>query len=199
MGRDHHRVLPADAGVIRSQPTPHLRTSAPIPTGTDAVADTARDVLEHTASLGTTIPWDRLYAQVEGLHELNEEQQRRALKLASARSRSAGPLTALITIDNAPHPHYRHPPDTDPGPAAPGSRPSRTSTPHIRPPPPPPDAHRPTPDARRPTPAKTTASPDAGTQTLDRKAMRGGRAFRRGRGQPSASMAFTIRAQASAP
>ncbi|QDN54155.1 competence protein CoiA family protein [Streptomyces sp. S1D4-20] len=74
-----------------------------------AVADAARDVLEHTARLGATIPWDRLCAQVKGLRELSKEQQRRALQAASARSRSARPLAALITTGTGmPHPHYQH-------------------------------------------------------------------------------------------
>ncbi|WP_328373617.1 competence protein CoiA family protein (plasmid) [Streptomyces sp. NBC_00445] len=80
-----------------------------VPTGIDAVADAVRDVLEHTARLGTTIGWDRLCAQVKGLRELNEAQQLQALQAASARSRSARPLAALITTDSGtPHPHYRH-------------------------------------------------------------------------------------------
>ncbi|MEH0475076.1 hypothetical protein QA943_40770 [Streptomyces sp. B21-097] len=82
------------------------------------MADAARDVLEHTARLGTTIGWDRLYAQVKGLHELSEEQQRRALKSASARARSAQPLAALITINGTPHPHYRDLARAGDGPAA---------------------------------------------------------------------------------
>ncbi|MFD4415653.1 competence protein CoiA family protein [Streptomyces sp. NPDC058476] len=120
------------------------RTSAPaaIPTGIDAVADAARDVLEHTARLGTTIPWDRLCAQVKGLHELSEEQQRRALKSASARSRSAEPLTALITANKAPHPHYRHPAKTDDHPAAQRAWQQAVANIHAsyRPAPPPPGA-----------------------------------------------------------
>ncbi|WP_435059657.1 competence protein CoiA family protein [Streptomyces sp. bgisy060] len=73
----------------------------------NAVADTARDVLEHAARLGATISWDQVCAQVKGLAELSEEQQRRALKSASARS--PRPLAALITVgDGTPHPHYWH-------------------------------------------------------------------------------------------
>ena len=104
----------------RGSPRRPSTPSAPaaLPTGIDAVADAARDVLEHTARLGTTIGWDRLCSQVKGLHELSEEQQRRALKSASARSRSAQPLAALITINGTPHPHYRDLARTGDGPAA---------------------------------------------------------------------------------
>jgi len=93
-------------------------TPAAFPTGTDAVADAARDVLEHTARLGTTIGWDRLCAQVKGLHELSEEQQRQALKSASARSRCVRHLAALVTLHGMPHPHYLHLVKTGHGPAA---------------------------------------------------------------------------------
>ncbi|MEU2779679.1 competence protein CoiA family protein [Streptomyces sp. NPDC007162] len=97
---------PAAAGQ-RTRGGPH-RPPAPagVPTDVDAVADAARDVLEHAARLGTTIPWDRLCAQVKGLAELSE-QQRQALKAAS-RSRSATVLAALITTGSGtPHPHSR--------------------------------------------------------------------------------------------
>ncbi|MFE2696961.1 flagellar biosynthesis protein FlhF [Streptomyces mirabilis] len=102
----------------RGGPRPPSST-ADVPPDVRAVADAARDVLEHTARLGATIPWDRLCAQVKGLRELSEEQQRRALQAASARSRSARPLAALITTGaGMPHPHYRHLAGTDDGPAA---------------------------------------------------------------------------------
>ncbi|MDX2935580.1 hypothetical protein [Streptomyces ipomoeae] len=84
------------------------RRPAAVVADIDAVAGAARDVLEHTARLGTTITWDRLCAQVKGLAELNEQQQRQALKSVS-RSRSAPPLAALIpTSSKTPHPHSRN-------------------------------------------------------------------------------------------
>lgn len=86
------------------------------PADVDAVADTARDVLKHTARLGVTIGWDRLCEQVKGLAELTEAQQRQALKSAS---RSAQPLAALITTgDGMPHPHSRHLAGVGDGPTA---------------------------------------------------------------------------------
>jgi hypothetical protein len=79
-----------------------------VPADVDAVADAARDVLEHTARMGATISWDRLCEQVKGLAKLTEAQQRQALKSAS-RSRSGQPLSALITTDDmTPHPHSLH-------------------------------------------------------------------------------------------
>lgn len=74
------------------------RSPSVIPTGIDAVADAARDVLEHAARLGTTISWDQVCAQVKGLAGLSGDQQRRALRSASARS--CWPLTA-----GRPHHH----------------------------------------------------------------------------------------------
>ncbi|MFS8202598.1 hypothetical protein ACLVWQ_28410 [Streptomyces sp. CWNU-52B] len=71
------------------------------------MADAVCDVLEHIARLGATITWEQLCAQVKGLAELNGEQQHQALKAASARSRCARQLTALITTGGAPHPHHR--------------------------------------------------------------------------------------------
>lgn len=47
------------------------------------MADAARNVLEHTARLSTTNTWERLCAQVKGLTELTQAQQRQALKSAS--------------------------------------------------------------------------------------------------------------------
>ncbi|WP_143076829.1 competence protein CoiA family protein [Streptomyces sp. MUSC 14] len=88
------------------------RQSAPTnpPADLNLVADAAKDVLEHTARLGKTITWEQLCAQVKGLQELDEEQQRQALKAASSRSRSHLPLATLITTGNTtPHPHSRHP------------------------------------------------------------------------------------------
>ncbi|MDQ1034792.1 hypothetical protein QFZ75_001208 [Streptomyces sp. V3I8] len=81
--------------------------SAAVSAEVGAVADTVRDVLEHTARLDTTITWDQLCAQVKGLAGLNGEQQHQALKSASARSRCARQLTVLITTGGIPHPHYR--------------------------------------------------------------------------------------------
>ncbi|MGW6144434.1 hypothetical protein [Streptomyces sp. NPDC055140] len=110
---------PASPGQPKRDVPRRVPTPAAVPTGIDAVADAARDVLEHAARLGATIPWDRLCAQVKGLHELSEEQQRLALEAASARSRSAQPLAALVTTNSGtPHPHYRHPHGTGDGPAA---------------------------------------------------------------------------------
>lgn len=101
-------VLPAAAVADTARPTQQLSGARRPPADVDAVADTARDVLEHTARLGATIGWDRLCEQVKGLAELTETQQRQALKSAS-RSRSAQPLAALITTgDGTPHPHSRH-------------------------------------------------------------------------------------------
>lgn len=103
----------------RRRDAPRRPAPAAVPAGVDAVADAARDVLEHTARLQATIPWDRLCAQVKGLRELSEEEQRRALESASARSRSTRPLTALVTTGSGtPHPHYRHPATPGDGPAA---------------------------------------------------------------------------------
>jgi hypothetical protein len=66
-------------------------------------------VLEHAARLGKTVVWEQLCAQVKGLRELSEEQQRRALKAASARCRSPLPLAVLITTGSGmPHPHSWH-------------------------------------------------------------------------------------------
>lgn len=105
-------VLPAAAVEAPARPTAAERRTRGgprrPPADVDAVADTARDVLEHTARLGVTIGWDRLCEQVKGLTELTEAQQRQPLKSAS-RSRSAQPLAALITTgDGTPHPHSRH-------------------------------------------------------------------------------------------
>ncbi|MGW1362945.1 hypothetical protein ACWCQP_36755 [Streptomyces chartreusis] len=103
-------VLPAAATQAPVRPAPTGRRGVPrgpavIPAGIDAVADAARDVLEHAARLGATVSFDQLCAQVKGLAELSEEQQRRALTSASARSRR--PLAALITTsDGAPHRHW---------------------------------------------------------------------------------------------
>ncbi|MEF3117556.1 competence protein CoiA family protein [Streptomyces chrestomyceticus] len=78
------------------------------PTDLTLVADAARDVLEHAARLGRTVPWEQLCAQVKGMKELSEEQQIRVLDAVIARSRSALPLTALITTtDGNMHPHYQ--------------------------------------------------------------------------------------------
>ncbi|MFD5079502.1 competence protein CoiA family protein [Streptomyces sp. NPDC058371] len=97
---------PAAAPERRKRRGPGLPS---VPVGADAVADAARDVLEHTARLGATITWDQLCAQVKGLAELGEEQQCRALEFASARSRSTRPLALLITTGSqTPRPHYRH-------------------------------------------------------------------------------------------
>ncbi|MER6354648.1 hypothetical protein ABT186_23220 [Streptomyces sp. NPDC001634] len=106
-------VGPAPASVpeVRRKPKRERHEEIPSarPTDLDLVADAARDVLEHAARLGKTIPFELLCAQVKGLRQLNEEQQRRALKTACAPSRAGQPLAALITTGNGtPHPHYQH-------------------------------------------------------------------------------------------
>ncbi|RNG33504.1 hypothetical protein, partial [Streptomyces botrytidirepellens] len=100
---------PQAAAAVQRTPKPARREgiASVRPTDPDLVADAARDVLEHAARLGKTLPWDQLCAQVKGLDELSEERQFRALEAASARSRSSRPLAALITTGTGlPHPHY---------------------------------------------------------------------------------------------
>jgi len=135
-------ALPA-APRERRRDAPRRPALAAVPAGVDAVTDAARDVLEHTARLQATIPWDRLCAQVKGLRELSEPEQRRALESASARSRSARPLTVLITTGSGtPHPHYRHPATPGDGPAARKASQQAVADVHAsyRPSPPPPGA-----------------------------------------------------------
>lgn len=101
-----------------------------------------RDVLEHTARLGATIAWDQLCAQVKGLADLDWEQQHQALKAASVRSRCVRQLTALITTEGMPHPHYRQPAGTGKGSMAQAAWQRALADVHAayRPSPPPPGA-----------------------------------------------------------
>ncbi|MFF7953978.1 competence protein CoiA family protein [Streptomyces griseorubiginosus] len=139
-------VLPAAATKAPARPASPSQRGGPlrppaIPTDIDAVADTARDVLEHAARLGATISWDRLCAQVKGLAELSEQHQRRALKAASARS--PRPLATLITTgDRTPHPHYWHTAQAGDGPAGQEAWQQAVADIHaaFRPSPPPPGA-----------------------------------------------------------
>ncbi len=132
----------AAAPEVRGTPKPARREgiASARATDPDLVADAARDVLEHVARLGKTLPWDQLCAQVKGLSELSEEQQRRALEAAS--TRSSPPLAVLITTGTGmPHPHYlaRQPGD---GPAARAAWQQAVADVHAsyRPGPPPPGA-----------------------------------------------------------
>lgn len=78
------------------------------------LADGVRDVLEHAARLGKTVPFTSLCAQVKGLGELAEPDQVQVLRRVkpTARPRSARPqrpalLTALITDEaGRMHPLY---------------------------------------------------------------------------------------------
>ncbi|MGC9500905.1 hypothetical protein [Streptomyces sp. WG7] len=79
------------------------------------LADAVRDVLEHAARMGETVPLTDLCAQVKGLGELTESDQVQVLRRVgpTARPRSAKPqrpalLTALITTDTGTmHPVYQ--------------------------------------------------------------------------------------------
>ncbi|MEU8470171.1 hypothetical protein AB0F30_20015 [Streptomyces sp. NPDC029006] len=110
--------LPASTATVvpeparkRRVPQPRQRQEAPASWSRDIdlVADAARDVLEHAARLGKTLPWEQLCAQAQGLSDLSEDAQRRVLRKACARSRAGQPLAALVTTSSGmPHPHYRH-------------------------------------------------------------------------------------------
>ncbi|MFF9158254.1 competence protein CoiA family protein [Streptomyces sp. NPDC014846] len=130
----------------RPEPKKHRRETLPAhPRDLDLVADAARDVLEHAARLGKTLPFEQLCAQAKGLQGLSSEQQRRVLRTACSRSRAGMALAALLTTGRGePHPPYRHlarQPDTGadwhravadvhacyrPGPPPPGARPTAT-------------------------------------------------------------------------
>ncbi|WP_333750119.1 hypothetical protein [Streptomyces sp. IBSBF 2394] len=95
--------------------SPRPPASRPEPFNGAGLADAVRDVLEHAARLGKTVPLTDLCAQVKGLGELTESDQAQVLRRVrpTARPRSAKPqrpalLTALITTeDGAMHPVYR--------------------------------------------------------------------------------------------
>ncbi len=111
-------AFPAPVPKVKRKPKrAHHEDALPTwPRELDLIADAARDVLEHAARLGKTISFTLLCTQVKGLRELSQEQQRRALDVASARSHSRQPLTVLITTGSkTPHPHYQQPGN---GPAA---------------------------------------------------------------------------------
>ncbi len=96
---------------------PHIPPTAPHSVRFDAagLADAVRDVLEHAARLGKTVPLTDLCAQVKGLGDLPEPDQEQVLRRVkpTARPRSPKPqrpalLTALITTEaGTMHPIYR--------------------------------------------------------------------------------------------
>ena len=91
----------------RQRSRPDKSAPGVVPSEVAGAAETARDVLEHAARLGKTVPFSQFCAQVKGFLSLGTEQQHEALKHAS-RSRSA-PLASLITTDDGEiHRHYRH-------------------------------------------------------------------------------------------
>ncbi|MFH8628108.1 hypothetical protein ACH4A8_40525 [Streptomyces vietnamensis] len=80
------------------------------------MADEIRNILEHAARLGNTVPLSALQAQVKGPQHLSESDQIRLLqrvRTTARRPRSPMPerpilLTALIIDDTgAVHPFYR--------------------------------------------------------------------------------------------
>ena len=95
--------------------SPRPPATRPEPFNGAGLADAVRDVLEHAARLGKTVPLTDLCAQVKGLGELTESDQVQVLRRVrpTARPRSAKPqrpalLTALITAeDGTMHPVYR--------------------------------------------------------------------------------------------
>lgn len=95
----------------RKAPAP----SRPAHVDTAGLADAVRDVLEHAARLGKTVPFADLCAQVKGMRALREADQVQVLRRVkpTARPRSPKPqrpalLTALITTDTGTmHPIYR--------------------------------------------------------------------------------------------
>lgn len=96
---------------------PRIPPAAPRSGRFDAagLADAVRDVLEHAARLGNTVPFADLCAQIKGLGELTESDQVQVLRRVkpTARPRSAKPappvlLTTLITTEaGTMHPIYR--------------------------------------------------------------------------------------------
>ncbi|MFE7332322.1 hypothetical protein ACFU8W_47225 [Streptomyces sp. NPDC057565] len=121
-------VLQEPSGPVAVPRNPRQK-SAPVPTtrkpvaepadagGFDpaGLADAVRDVLEHAARLGKTVPFSSLCAQVKGFAELPESRQVYVLRRVTptAAPRSPAPqrpvlLTALITNEQgAMHPLYR--------------------------------------------------------------------------------------------
>ncbi|WPO76200.1 hypothetical protein [Streptomyces sp. KN37] len=95
--------------------SPRIPPSRPEPFNGAGLADAVRDVLEHAARLGKTVPLTDLCDQVKGLGELTESDQVQVLRRVrpTARPRSAKPqrpalLTALITTEaGTMHPVYR--------------------------------------------------------------------------------------------
>ncbi|OUC75986.1 hypothetical protein CA983_44135 [Streptomyces swartbergensis] len=95
---------------------PRVPPAAPHSVRFDAagLADAVRDVLEHAARLGKTVPLADLCAQVKGLGDLPESDQEQVLRRVkpTARPRSPKPqrpalLTALITTEaGTMHPIY---------------------------------------------------------------------------------------------
>ncbi|WP_326762719.1 hypothetical protein OHB35_52525 [Streptomyces phaeochromogenes] len=78
------------------------------------LADAVRDVLEHAARLGKTVPFASLCAQIKGLSGLTESDQMCVLQRVKPTSRPRSPipqrpvlLAALITTDaGTMHPFY---------------------------------------------------------------------------------------------
>ncbi|MFF7191410.1 hypothetical protein ACFZAR_40900 [Streptomyces sp. NPDC008222] len=109
-------VPPAPQPPARAR-APRIPPAAPPSKRFDAagLADAVRDVLEHAARLGKTVPLTDLCAQVKGLGELPESDQEQVLRRVkpTARPRSPKPqrpalLTALITTEaGTMHPIYR--------------------------------------------------------------------------------------------